>query len=88
METWDVQYSCKQLGTGGGSGVYYRDYCHPVMPHGTARAPVMPHCTTTRAVNPPHNRTGGTYGKRAVGFFFFTKYTSKIEMSSKKNAGF
>jgi hypothetical protein len=32
----------------------------------------MPHRTTARAVNPPHNRTCGTCGKRAVkGFFFF-----------------
>jgi hypothetical protein len=32
---------------------------------------VMPHRTTARAVNPPHNRTCGTCGKRAVGGFFF-----------------
>jgi hypothetical protein len=49
---------------------------------------VMPHRTTARAVNSPHNRTCGTCGKRAVGGFFFFKYTSKIEMSSQKNAGF
>ncbi len=39
---------------------------------------MIPHITTTRAVNPPHNRTCGTCGKSAVsGIFFF--YPINIE---------
>jgi hypothetical protein len=39
----------------------------------------MPHRTTAREVNPPHNRTCGTCGKRAVRGFFFIFYQIYIE---------
>ena len=46
----------------------------------------MPHRTTARAVNPPHNRTCGTCGKRAVGgfFFFYQIYNENRNVFPKK----
>jgi hypothetical protein len=45
---------------------------------------VMPHRTTARAVNPPHNRTCGTCGKRAGIFFFYQIYNENRNVFPKK----